>query len=223
MRSQSDPTRRLSNLRSLAIFALLLLGVFLYAGCHGSTTNTPNTNDGNVPVNAQSNTSPQATPSPSPKASQEVGGDEPVVITGGSVDIDFNDATYQPDNPTNPTAWTCTGCKLNSVAVFDTNKGDPLPTLCPLPTGANPTVHIDAGGKKNDVTITGGTDARGNNTVTVKFDNALYGAEPGNPKKHKNKNNKIKQVTVQAGSGSPQQCPDVPPNGKCVIKINVSR
>jgi len=138
--------------------------------------------------------SPQASLQPSPQ--KQLDG-SPIIINGGSGNVQFDDAPggfpKAPSNPPSPTeTYTRMGAKIKSLLV-DT-------TPCTVPASGDYTILIDAGGQKNDVTVTST-----HNSVSISFDGATYGASGG--KKHFNPTGVLKAVTVTpAGGGTPVNC-----------------
>jgi hypothetical protein len=148
--------------------------------------------------------------------------DQPIIIDGlNSIALEFDDDDdehYVPDNPGDPTQYTGAGLRISSVTVLVT--GQP-PHHCPVPPSGRCTVVIQgrgAAGRDNPIEV----DGRTAGTIVITPDRAYGKVNTGtNRKKHHAGGHRVRSLTIQvATGGSPHQCPAIPPNGKCRIRIN---
>ena len=191
----------------LSVFSLLMIALGLCAGCTQDGSNQNRT--------AQQAAGPAASPSPSPRASPPAfpppPGETIIVIKDGSVDLEFDDTKFSPDNQTNPTKYTVSNATLTSVIVTPTADPSPSPTTCTIT--ANSVVKLDAGGGNHDITITGNDTAK---TVEIKFDKDEYKeCKPG--RKHCNNVNPFKHVFVDGRPCRMCRCED-----RCEVRMKVS-
>lgn len=186
----TKPTR-LSKFRVLLYFlalTLFFIVTLLSTGCQSDNTSNNSTQTGNTQnTNASPQTapSPQATPKPPPT-------DEPIIVTGGSVDIYFDDRVYIADS--GKTKYTCPSCTLKNayVQLLDANGAEI--GQCPIPDKTNAKVIIHAqksGGSDKPIMITGKSAG-----VEVSFDDGEY-SDPG--KKHYSKDKQITKIEIPGG------------------------
>jgi hypothetical protein len=146
--------------------------------------------------------------------------DQPIIITGESVTLEFDDDAdehYEPDDPNNPTLYRGNGLRITSVTVLVTGQ---LPHRCPVPTSGRCTVVIQGRGASQDNPIV--IDGRTGQVIDITPDKAYGKVNTGSVrKKHHSGGHRIRSLTIQpATGGSPHQCPAIPANGKCRIRIN---
>jgi hypothetical protein len=195
----------------LVALALLLSAALFSIGCDNKN-GSANTPPGN------SNTNPQLQPTNKPD--DRSGSDEPVVITGGSIDEDFNDGAYIVD-PSNPNKFTCTNCKVTGpIEITAPPSVGPPTTTCPVPSSGDYTITLDGGGAKKDILI-----SIIGNTVVITSDKGEYKPTVvgGLVRKRYNGSNKIKGVRIKPAGGVETNCTGVPANGKCIVKIPVHK
>lgn len=190
----------------LVALAALLVAALASAGCDnqdGNKDGTGNRPQGNI------NTSPSPQPT-----KPLTGSDDPVVITGGSVDLNFDERAYLVD-PADENKFTCTDCTVTGPVEITPTGG--TMTTCTVPQSGDYTITMDGGGAKKNITI-----SVIGNTVVITADKKEYGpCEPG--QKHCNKTNKVKGVKIKPAVGAETNCSGVPSNGKCKVRIPVHK
>jgi hypothetical protein len=217
---------------------IFLLAASLYgAGCEKPQQNN-NNNGGNIGISSV-NTGNQPTPQPTSNANQEgltSGGgdgpqaaDPPVIMTGGSVQFQFNRNRFTGTGGT----YRCDGCVLTTGFIFDDNANNPNQPDGPMATlpiqAANGNCTITIKGKEQgntkEIVIKG---TRNPDSVTLTFDESVY-------KRRKDsyvafsRSYRVDQVVFkddnQNGqtitySPPPAVPPTLPPNGKASIEIS---
>jgi hypothetical protein len=213
----------------LALTSLLIIAA-LTAACPGPE---PNGNNNNT-VTTQS-----APGAPTPCPTQGVGpdvppadgsDDRPIIITGGSVDVDFNEGLFVPTNST-PGAQTFHSVKNKLVAfrVYDDDKSDAGTLICggehtftqggslisivfKVGSGGNQNMDIASDAANTSVDIRLNTDPA---TGLPKPDKSKY--------RHFNKKGNIVSVGWRDGTtGAMQNCTDLPSNKKMTIEVDTA-
>jgi hypothetical protein len=183
----------------LTSLILLLVAAALLSGCNRS--------------NPEVTPSGTASPAPSPDHTKPPFGDveTPIVIRGGSIELEFNETHFPADSTTTPTKHSCPTCRLESVHITPTDRTEPE-TTCAVPHGG--TVLIDGGGSKKDIVVT--DTGQG---VEIKFDHVEYKPEYcRHGGKHCNQNFKINGIKING-----VKCKGCPENGKCDVEIKAKR
>lgn len=229
------------NSRQLYLRAgmILLLGALICVGCTNEQTQNNSVNT--TPANTQAGVTatPQQTPCPKNcvcKGPLEKDGsclhgcdcpgiiDQPIIVTGGSTEIDLGKGNYQPNGTVNGVSrHTGTGIQIKGleIAPIDAQGIPGTGVPCQVPANGKFSIIIHPKrpkGADSPITIQGDSNTK---TVDVLFDGTEY-VSSGN-KKHSNPNNKIKDpVDILDSAGSIiRQC-EVPPNGKCRITVNAN-
>jgi len=184
----------------LTSLILLLVAAALLSGCNKS--------------NPEVTPSATASPAPRPERTHPPFGDveTPIVIKGGSIELDFNETHFPADSTTTPTKHSCPTCRLESVTITPEDRREPQ-TTCAVPPGAS--VLIDGVGSKKDVLVTNTGPG-----VEIEFDHGEY--RPDYCKKPRSKYctqiHKIKGVKIKD-----TPCKGCPENGKCDVEITAKR
>lgn len=146
--------------------------------------------------------------------------DQPIIIDGGSVTLEFDDDVdehYEPDDPQDPTQYTGDGLRITNVTVLVSGQS---PHCCPVPSSGRCTVVIQgrgAAGRDNPIVV----DGRTGGAIVITPDREYGQQNTGTVRKrHHASGHRIRSLTIQAASGgSPHVCPAIPANGKCTIRI----
>ncbi|HMF57302.1 MAG TPA: hypothetical protein VK619_13245 [Pyrinomonadaceae bacterium] len=200
---QHETLRRFPSRRYLLALTISLFLAALSFSCKPDANQNQGAQTGASPTPAQ-------TPLPSPKPTVRTAlEDSPIIISGGSVDVNFSDGHFvlQPGLPPDPTqVFKRDNAQIVSLSVDS--------TPCNVPASGEFTVFINAGGNKNDVNVVNAA-----NFVTISLDSQAY--KPNGSKKHFNGGGNLKSVTVTPKSGgSPLQCANVQKHSVIRIMTN---
>jgi len=177
-----------------------------------------------------------AQPAPSPAAGIESMGDTPIIISGGSIHLDFNQklfmpcATSTPPQPC-PTPTSATEKvywakdKISKADIYDDDPDTPDTPLPLRDVAGKCTITIKGklGAQEGDITIKSipATAGAANEIVTVQFDPNKF-VKRGSGYRHTNKKLKIEDVVVIDNQGNTKHYnsePGYPRNKKMTIEI----
>lgn len=145
--------------------------------------------------------------------------DQPIIIDGtGSVALEFDaegDEHYEPDDLVAPTKYTGDKLQITSVTVFVKGR---RPHSCPVPSDGRCTITVvGRAAQANPIVLDGRTE----DVIVITPDRAYEKHDTGSVRKrHRSGVHKIESLTIQpASGGQPYVCPEIPNDGKCIIRI----
>ena len=222
MRPNQLPISKLQGRLYLAFLATLFLIMALFAGCKSEgPTNTQTSNQQNKTVQTQ------ASPSPAPSIEEfkREPTDEPIIVKGGSVDVQFNDTFFKSDGSTDPAYKKDSGKIVSNIEFLDPTDSDPRTAhvigLCNIPDKGNSRIIIHASRRLPNSPSTPGPDDKpititsNFGEVEIRFPNIEYPNASSKP--HYAQDKTIDRVEMKNG-GATTQC-TLPPSGNPVIRI----
>lgn len=195
------PGRIRRSLLLPALAALVLLVSFT-TSCPG-----PGTNNNNGGVITQSSPATTVSPSPTqglnpPPPPPPLGTDDrPIIISGGSLDLDFNPLYYQGSSGGG--TFRSTNNRITTMRVYDDDATDAAVGLCTVTfAGASDITiaySIAGGGGSGNVRAVSTAGSAGN-SVELTFNVAQLPRRNPNSNKHYNKKASIDSITYTGGS-----------------------
>lgn len=194
--NQAISSERFRRMLGLAAFTLLVAAALLSAGCGGNTSDGGGSNSGGTGT----------TTPPRPGGAL---GDTPIVISGGSIHLDMNSATFQacsgttspacPAPSAGDTMFWATG-RISSGYYYNDNDGSPDPPYPISMTTQDITIRMvgKQGPEEGQVII---KNDRPNNRVLVEFnDTTTYKRRRPGSSWYINKKFKIENFFVKDGT-----------------------
>jgi hypothetical protein len=149
--------------------------------------------------------------------------EQPIIITGGSVTVGFDDPEvehYVPDNRDNPTLYTGRRLIITKVEVYV--PGSPLRTF-QIPNGRCTVTMFGKRSSKpqeDEITFDSQTTAK---TILIRPNNSEYMKQDNESSKfktHRSDEHKVQRLRIDFPTGGPRPIVVViPPNGECDIRI----
>jgi hypothetical protein len=211
--NQAISSERFRRMLGLAAFTLLLVAALLSAGCTGGTSDGGGTSGGGGTT--------------VPPRSGGALGDTPIVISGGSTEIDMYPDTFKPVSGNTNKFSSVDAGKFLSVIVYDDSenaKDEDFITFA-IPTSGKCSVIL----KHKDGTITMSNEST--DKIEVDFDTTKIKPRPHTPSgktlQYFNRKMKLEGVEVKTG-GSAVVCQDyqgkntpckLPPGGKFTVEV----
>lgn len=212
---QLNPRNSRTDARQLVQLTILCLTLAFFAACNGN----PNTNSNPTP-SANSNKPTTTTTTPTEPFYDDTlaplvleNGERPIIISGGSVDVDFNhevtagvpERTFWKEVDANN--FICTNCEVRRYFMFneDSMLGDDDTPFIRFTEVDGPTDIVIEATKPNDP----GSPAKNirvwedGNNVMLTFDHATtYKKRNSSPRRHFNKKYKVTGVMINGNSNA---------------------
>ena len=191
-----------SAARLAALFALLMVATLL-AACSDSPP--PGGGGGGNPATFESTD------------------DRPIIVTGGSIDLDYNPDDYRPAGGN---AFRSTNNRVTELRIYDDDGSDHSDLRCRRTFAGDSSITINysvqGGGGSGTISVNS-TNANSTPQIDLSYDTTTFPPRSSSRKKHYNTRARVDSVTVnEPGAGTPAPTPSpcgVPPNGKATIEI----
>jgi hypothetical protein len=200
----------------LPAVAALVLIVSFTTSCPG-----PGANNNNGVVTTQSSPTTTASPSPTqgltppPPPPPLDTDDRPIIISGGSLDLDFNSLYYKASGG----SFRSSNNRITTLRVYDDDATDAAVGLCTVNFGGASDItiaySIAGGGGSGTIRVVSATGPAGN-TVDLTFNTTQLPRRNPNSNKHYNKKASIDSITYTGGS--PATC-DLGSKKKVTIEL----
>lgn len=186
---QANSPARILSLRSVVVLVALLAAIVIYAGCDKQQ---------------QTSEGDKTAPSPAPTPDRNFG-DTPIVISGGSTELDFDHGVFKPVAANANKFVTDTPAKFDSVIVYDDSDGadDDKYIKFAMPDTGKCSVKLAYKGNR---AITIGNE-NGTGKVEVDFDTGEFKRRNGaaGKRRHRNRSTRLDGIEVKA-NGSAVVC-----------------
>jgi len=128
-------------------------------------------------------------------------GERPIIISGGSIDIDFN---HDPDFwDVSGSVYKCTGCKINEYWLYDEGEATTESPVAYIATPGATHILIEAThrGISRDIKI----DDVGNDVVLDFDSSVIYQKRPGSARRHFEKKADAQKVKINNNENACRQ------------------
>jgi len=150
--------------------------------------------------------------------------DRPIVITGGSLELDFNHADYADSTgctgaPPAMSRYCSADNQITAITIWD-NKVEPAAAVCPNSCpGGNCTMTLTYN-KVTDSTVTIKSDAV-NKTIYLEFNKLMLPAHPSSTRRHYSLTATLKSVVITDDSSSSSPPPKTCELGEGAYSIEI--
>ncbi|MDQ3585640.1 MAG: hypothetical protein M3407_07695 [Acidobacteriota bacterium] len=180
------------------------------AACSGPKNNNYNNQPSPTPSASQ-------TPEPSPTARYDFmfleNGERPIIVSGGSVDIDFNHDYFVRD-PSMTNKFVCSGCKIDKYEMREEEEASEDGAVVEYRAGPDPattaiSIKAKHGSTNQNIEV---RDVASNVEMTFTTTSAGYNPRPYSSRRHFSKKFKVRQVFI---NGSETACKEGGSSADC--------